>query len=136
MPSFGKKSIKNLVTCHPRLQELAHEVIKHFDCSVLCGYRNAAEQHTAYVLRNSTKQWPNSEHNKLPSIAIDIVPYPIDWDDIARFRYFSGFVMGIATQMGIKLRSGGDWDMDTEVDDQTLIDLPHFEYLGELDEIS
>ena len=127
MPVFSDTSRKRLETCDPRLQRLFSEVIKHFDCSVLCGHRGEAAQNEAFRSGTSTKRWPASKHNILPSIAVDVAPYPIRWDDIDRFRYFAGFVMGVAAQMGIKIRSGGDWDMDTDLHDQNLIDLPHFE---------
>lgn len=60
-------------------------------------------------------------------MAVDVVPYPVDWQDRDRFHYFAGFVLGMATARGVKLRWGGDWDSDTEVDDNVFDDLPHFE---------
>ena len=44
--------------------------------------------------------------------------------------YFAGVVKGIASQMGIGIRWGGDWDMDTEVKDNRFDDLVHFELYG------
>ena len=76
-------------------------------------------------------KWPNSKHNVLEpadlSRAVDMAPYPIDWEDRERFHYFAGHVMGIAATMGGQLRWGGDWDEDTEVDDNSFDDLPHYE---------
>ena len=40
---------------------------------------------------------------------------------------FGGFVKGVASQKGIKIRWGGDWDSDNDLHDQNFIDLPHFE---------
>ena len=63
------------------------------------------------------------------------MPYPINWQDINRMRYFAGFVVGIANYMYNKglissnIRWGGDWDMDTEVNDQRFNDMPHFEII-------
>ena len=71
--------------------------------------------------------WPNGRHNSNPSRAVDVVPYPIDWDDRERFHLFAGFVIGIAQSMGIRLRWGGDWNMNFEVDDNNFDDFPHFE---------
>jgi len=48
-------------------------------------------------------------------------------NDRERFTYFAGYVVGIAYQMGLKIRWGGDWDMDTQVKDNNFDDLPHFE---------
>lgn len=129
MPEYGRASTQNLSTADERLRKLFREVILHYDCSVLCGYRNEEEQTTAYVNKASTKRFPDSKHNKFPSLAVDVVPYPIDWDDIERFRHFQGFVEATAIQMGIKIRCGGDWDMDRDFKDQRFIDMPHFEVI-------
>lgn len=127
MAAFSKTSADRLATCDPRLQRLFNEVVKHFDCSVLCGHRGEAEQNEAFRKGHSSKQFPHSKHNRFPSIAVDVAPYPIQWDNVEKFRWFGGCVMGVASQLGIKVRWGGDWDGDTDFRDQSLIDLPHFE---------
>ena len=63
-------------------------------------------------------------------MACDVVPYPIDWNDRERFHLFAGFVLGIANQMGIELRWGGDWNRNWEVDDNKFDDFPHFELVN------
>jgi peptidoglycan L-alanyl-D-glutamate endopeptidase CwlK len=69
----------------------------------------------------------------MPSSAIDVAPYPIDWDDRERFVYFAGQVMGISDVLyehGVisrPLRWGGDWNRDTKVRDNNFDDLCHFE---------
>ena len=73
--------------------------------------------------------YPNSKHNKLPSKAVDVAPYPIDWNDPDRFYHFAGYVRGIAEGMGIKIRWGGDWNGNFDLKDQNFYDLPHFELL-------
>jgi peptidoglycan L-alanyl-D-glutamate endopeptidase CwlK len=35
--------------------------------------------------------------------------------------------LGVASQMGLKIRWGGDWDMDTQTKDNKFDDLVHFE---------
>lgn len=42
---------------------------------------------------------------------------------------FIGYVLATAEQMGIKVISSGDWDGDTQVNDQTFNDLFHFELI-------
>ena len=37
--------------------------------------------------------------------------------------------MGIATQLGLSFRWGGDWDRDTEVNDNAFDDLVHYEII-------
>ena len=127
MPKFGKTSKQRLATCEEDLQTLFNEVVKHFDCSVLVGYRGRNEQNTAFNSGHSKVKWPNGKHNKKPSIAVDVAPYPIDWDDRERFIYFGGFVKGYALKMDIPLRWGGDWDSDNQLSDNNFDDLVHFE---------
>ncbi len=135
---FSKISLKRLSQCHIDLQILFKEVIKHYDCSILCGYRGEEAQNKLYYARpQRTKAlFPKSKHNKKPSLAIDVVPYPIDWKDYDRFYFFGGFVKGIATMLlkdGVishKIIWGRDWDDDNDFDDQSLNDFPHFHIVG------
>ena len=130
MPSFSDTSKKRLSTCDKKLQTLFNEVVKHFDCSVLCGHRGEEEQNKAYKAGNSQKQFPHGKHNKLQSNAVDVAPYPLDWDDRERFQYFAGFVLGTAKQLNINIRYGGDWDGDNDLKDNDFDDLVHFEIKG------
>jgi peptidoglycan L-alanyl-D-glutamate endopeptidase CwlK len=127
MPRFGRKSRENLATCEKDLQLVFNEVIKHVDCSVLEGHRNAKRQNELFEKGNTKVKYPKGRHNANPSCAVDVVPYPIDWNDRERFHLFAGFVLGVANQMGITLRWGGDWNMNFEVDDNNFDDFPHFE---------
>ena len=127
MPRFGRRSRKNLETCHEDLQELFNEVIKYFDCTVIQGHRGKEEQNKYFDEGKSKVKYPNGRHNANPSNAVDVVPYPIDWKDTDRMYYFAGFVKGIAYKMGIPIRWGGDWNDNTEVKDTNFKDLPHFE---------
>ena len=127
MPRFGSRSKKRLATCDDRLQGLFKEVVKHFDCSVIIGHRGEKDQNKAFDEGKSKVRYPKGKHNSNPSTAVDVAPYPIDWEDRERFIYFAGFVKGIATEMGISLRWGGDWNNDTQLSDNKFDDLVHFE---------
>ena len=127
MPKFGNKSKLNLLSCDYRLQEVFNEVIKHVDCSVLEGRRNEEIQNKLFEEGKTKVRYPEGRHNAQPSRAVDVAPYPIDWEDRERFHLFSGFVLGVASGMGITLRWGGDWNMNFEVDDNKFDDFPHFE---------
>ena len=129
MPKFGKKSLKQLETCHANLRKVFVEVIKTVDCSILEGHRGKDKQNTLYKEGKTKVKYPNGRHNEFLSRAVDVVPYPIDWDDRERFHLFAGFVLGIANQMGIKLRWGGDWNINWFVDDNKFDDFPHFELI-------
>ena len=127
MPKFGTRSKNALHTCDERLIKVFDEVIKTVDCSVLEGHRGQSKQDKYYEEGKSKVKYPSGRHNKLPSMAVDVVPYPIDWNDRERFHLFAGFVLGIAKSMDINLRWGGDWNMNWEVDDNKFDDFPHFE---------
>ena len=125
---FSAKSQAKLATCHPDLQRVFNEVIKHYDCTILCGQRTAAEQEELFEKGLSKKGPGSSKHEAKPlSLAVDVAPYPIDWEDHYGFYHFAGFVLGIAEGLGVKLRWGGDWDGDHDLDDQSFMDLGHFE---------
>jgi peptidoglycan L-alanyl-D-glutamate endopeptidase CwlK len=127
MPKFGKKSMSKLETCHEDLQQLFYQVIKQFDCSVLEGHRGEELQNKYFDEGKSKVKFPKGRHNANPSKAVDVVPWPIDWDDTDRMYYFAGFVKGIAAMLDIPIRWGGDWNDNTEVKDTGFKDLPHFE---------
>lgn len=125
--NYGKRSLRNLKEAHEELQDLFNEVIKYYDCAIIEGHRNKEEQDEAFHAGKSKLKWPKSKHNSQPSVAVDVIPWPVDWDDYQRFYYFGGLVKGIAVQMKIPIRWGGDWDSDNNFKDQRFNDLIHFE---------
>ena len=125
MPKFGKTSKERLGSCHPDLQKVLNEVVKTFDCTVTQGHRKVAEQEKLFKEGKTKVKFSN--HNYYPALAVDVTPYPVDYENTDRHYYFGGYVLGIAKSMGINLRWGGDWDGDRETKDQTFNDLVHFE---------
>ena len=123
MPKFGKKSLANLKGVNTKLVNVLNQTIKHFDFSVIEGLRSLETQ-KEYIDKGVSKTM-DSKH--LVGRAVDIAPYPVDYDNIKRFIYLGGIVLGIASQLGVKLRWGMDWDMDTYVKDTKFIDAGHFE---------
>ena len=129
MPKFSEKSKQRLETCDEKIQMLFKEVIKHRDCTVLCGHRSAEEQFELYkqgraeingvwqivdkkkVVTNVDGSKKVSMHNYIPSKAVDVAPYPIDWKDLDKWKDFVGFVKGVASQLGVRIINGGDWKM-------------------------
>ena len=118
MPSFSRRSFDRLMTCDPTLREVLNEAITIYDFSVLCGQRGEEEQNRAYADGKSQLRWPNSRHNLDPSRAVDIAPYPIDWEDLSRFYYMATVVLAVAARKRIPVVWGGHWQMK---------DHPHFE---------
>lgn len=131
MNRFSQKSLDKLNTCHPDIQAICHELIKLMDVTVLEGVRTLEKQEE-YV-RTGRSKTMDSKHLKQSdgfSHAIDLVPYPIDWNDKERFIYMQGMIRGIAQQLGIEVRSGIDWDSDGQIKDHNFFDGPHFELEG------
>jgi hypothetical protein len=113
------KSKERLETCHADLQELIHELAKTEDFFVLCGTRSKAEQDAAVACGASKATYPTSNHNHLPSLAVDIAPYPLDWGNTDNFNHLLDKLQQIADNKGIKIKLGRDF--------KSLVDLPHVE---------
>jgi peptidoglycan L-alanyl-D-glutamate endopeptidase CwlK len=131
MYSFSQRSKNNLLSTHQLIQKVFNEVIKHYDCSIIEGHRGEKEQNEAFDKGFSKVRYPNSKHNQSPSMAADVVPYPIDWKDTSRLLLFAGIVIGISKSVlkdtGYELISGVDWDNDLNVKEHSFMDYPHFE---------
>jgi peptidoglycan L-alanyl-D-glutamate endopeptidase CwlK len=50
--------------------------------------------------------------------AVDLAPYPIDWDDFGRFRKLMDLMKHASAECGVSIVCGGDW---------TRADYPHYE---------
>ena len=137
MPQFGKVSTARLLTCHGDLQAILLEVIKDFDFAVICGHRGEVDQMVAYESGKSQLPWPKSPHNRLPSMAVDVAPYPIDWNDRGAFYLLAGWIECTAARLyregkiSHKVRLGADWDgyksPQRSTKNQKFHDLPHVE---------
>lgn len=122
MPAFSRSSNKKLNTAHEDLQVVFREVVKHFDCTVIYGRREAEQQFDLFKkgrFKTASEKWvvtnggkvvtykdgyiKKSRHQVHPgevlSDAVDVVPYPIEWENIKRMLYFIGFVLGIARML-------------------------------------
>ena len=131
MAAFGIDSQKKLNTCHPRLALVLNIAIKIFDFTIVTGFRGEEEQNKAFAEGRSKLKFPDGKHNRMPSEAVDIAPYPIDWSNkpkaVARFYLLAGIIMAVAWVLHIDLRWGGDWDGDWDLFDQNFDDIGHFE---------
>ena len=100
------------------------------DISLTTGHRGAKEQNEAFDSGNSKLRWPDGKHNQIPSIAVDLQPYPYPTNPLklhAALGYIAGRIIQMAEQDGITIRWGGDWDLDGDVTDQNFDDLFHLE---------
>lgn len=134
MPKFSAESLAKLNTCHPDLQRLFKEVVLAFDCTVVQGVRTEQEQFQLFADGKSKTlqskhlaQWDGFAH------AVDVVPFPVDWEDRERMAAFGGYVLGIAAKQGIPVRWGNAWkyprndDISWAIVETSFRDLPHFE---------
>lgn len=136
MPKFGNRSEENLVNVHSDLIQVCRFVIEAYDFTVLCGYRGEAEQNAAYPKYTKVK-FPNSKHNRIPSEAVDIIPYDpilkaiVPWDACEEMAILAGHILMSAYAFGIKIRWGHDWNCNGILWDEKgkLADRPHFELL-------
>jgi hypothetical protein len=117
---LGAGSIAELATCHPDLRRLISAVAKGIDegdlayagirdLKVTCGYRGKAAQDEAVRTGASKSPWPTSKHNRLPSDAVDVVPFPELWSDVRKLEILHAYIAGVAHALGIDLYDI-DWD--------------------------
>ena len=122
---MDERSRENLATCDPKLQTIFGAVDRFIPLRVIEGHRSPERQ--IQLFNEGRSKVKVGEHNTTPSRAADVASLPINWKDKDKFYYFAGFVIGMGAAMGYKLRWGGDWDQDHELNDQTFMDLVHFE---------
>jgi hypothetical protein len=110
---LGNDSKLRLATCHPELRRLIEAAARGVDegdlkyagiddMVVLCGYRGEAEQNKAVADGTSKTSWPKSKHNRVPADAVDISPYPVDWNE-RRLEILHAYAAGVAHALGIDL---------------------------------
>lgn len=123
---LGRESKLRLATCDPRLQQLVTAVVAKVDAGALvnkgvhdltvaCGYRGKAEQNAAVARGASKTPWPRSKHNVVPSLAVDLWPYPRPaWEDPIQWAAVRALVLATAAELRIPIHVIS-WD------------LPHFQ---------
>lgn len=148
MYSFSEKSKSIIKTLHADIQFVLYKAIEVVDFSVDSGYRDATQQNALFREGKSQLIFDQSKHNKKPSQAVDIYPYPLDWEilnmpykkiiksknlieryfaEIEKFYFLAGVMKTVTIQPGINMIWGGDWDNDNDFKDNNFDDLGHFE---------
>lgn len=150
---LGQTSRNRLATVHPDLRRVVERAIEltKVDFSVLEGVRSKQRQYELYaqgrtvaelrkagvpnnVLAQPGKQkvtWTlNSNHFAAADglgRAVDLVPYPVDWNDLAKFDAISKAMFAAAKELGIRIRWGADWNQNGKPRERGESDSPHFE---------
>ncbi len=159
MNKWGANSLAQRATSEPRLNKIGDVVLQIKNHSVVKGHRDQQEQHAAFtsVPQRSKLDWPDGNHNALPSKAQDVRTYPappvVEYDktpdkmsepelqvEVKRLRliekdqplreeqlYLLGLYKGVAVMMDIPLRTGCDWSRDGNVFDNNFDDFFHAE---------
>lgn len=128
MPVFGDRSKANLIQLHPDLQLVANEAIKTVDFTIIQGHRGEYDQNKAYAEGKSKAKFGSSAHNYLPAAAFDFIPYPFKgWEDKAGFIRVARAIVAAGKKLGIPVRSGSDWNMNNNFNDENFVDTPHIE---------
>ena len=124
---WSAKSAKFLASAHVELRGLFDEVLTVCDVRIIAGHRGRTLQNQYFQQGKTQVEWPDSYHNKQPSLAIDACRYPVIWNDRERQTLFAGLVLGIAHRRGLAVTWGGDWNRDWNVRDNKFDDLVHFQ---------
>lgn len=127
MTALDAKSRQRLAGAHPLLQRLFEEVARQTPIMILDSQRGREAQEKAFKAGNSKVHFGDSAHNWSPSVALDVAPKPLDWNNRAPFIALSKIVLPTAKSMGIPIRWGGDWNMNGVLTDEKFSDLPHYE---------
>jgi|TARA_X000001382_G_scaffold129721_1_gene122466 peptidoglycan L-alanyl-D-glutamate endopeptidase CwlK len=125
MYKFGKRSKERLKGVDSRLVNVLNELIKIMDVTIIEGLRS--EKRQKELLAKGATKVKYSKH--MEGKAVDLAPYPIDWNDREMFHYMGGMLRGLGKSMGVKIRWGGDWDSDGDINDNKFDDLVHVEIL-------
>lgn len=136
--SLSQRSISNLRQVHPDLVAVVERAIQitEQDFIVIEGVRTQERQDELWA-QGRTKPGPIVTWTKDASShgigkdgyghAVDICPFPVDWNDISKFDLIYVAMMSAAQELGVRLRYGGDWDMDGKLREKGETDSPHFE---------
>lgn len=126
MYAFSIRSWKKLnrEDVHPNLIRLMTESIKDspIDFTIIETVRDIKTQKQNIKKGVSktlySKHIPEFTKSKLCE-AVDIAPYPIDWQDLERFRALAAHIKKKSIELDIPITWGGDF--------KTLVDMPHYE---------
>lgn len=154
---LGVRSLERLSTCHSDLQRVVKRAAliaePADDFTVLEGVRTREQMMINYGKGRTEDQcvakgvpgkyaqpraakvtWLNnpfaSPHAKQAdgtSHAVDLAPWPIDWNNLARFDRLAHLMLEAAKLEGVAITWGADWDRDGKPRERGETDSPHFQ---------
>lgn len=127
MYKYGKRSKSNMEGIDKRLKEVLNHLIKIMDVTIIEGKRSTKTQQEYFSKGKSKLDGVNKKSQHQLGKAVDLVPYPVDWNNRDGMYYMGGMLRGIGHMLGYNLRYGGDWDGDGKTKDNKFDDLVHIE---------
>ncbi|MBK0062402.1 MULTISPECIES: M15 family metallopeptidase [unclassified Acinetobacter] len=147
---LSKESLSRLAGVNPKLVSVVKRAIEFTtqDFKVLEGVRTKEQCYINYGKGRTMSQcqakgvpagyaqpslakvtWLNdplaSKH--VTGQAVDLVPYPVDWNDLSKFDAVAKAMFAAAKELNVKIRWGADWDNDGKYREKGEYDSPHFE---------
>lgn len=124
---LGQRSLDRLKGVNPSLVAVFKRACETmpFDVTVLEGLRSY-ERQQELLMKGATKV---SVSRHMSGNALDIAPYPIDWNDLERFQIVAEHMFKAAQELGVVIRWGGTWERSftKPVKWAKFLDAPHFE---------
>jgi len=151
--AFGKTSLERMKGLHPKLIAVVHgalAILNEWDAAgvattdmmVLPDSVRTLERQKQLYAKGRTAPGPKvtwtleSKHRIQAdgfSHAVDLCPFPVDWEGPVRFPKFdliSRAMFASAAKLNTPIRWGADWDRDGNPRERGETDSPHFELWG------
>lgn len=126
--TLSKRSTDNLKGVHPNLQRVVKRAISITtqDFLVTEGVRTPERQRQLYAQGRTAPgkkvTWTLKSNHFVQASgyghAVDLCPYPVDWNDLTKFAKIVDAMKRAALMEGVRITAGADWSTP---------DRPHFE---------
>ena len=129
---LGKTSLARLQGVDETLVNVVKRAIEisEVDFTVMEGVRTMERQRELYAQGRTAPgkivTWTMKSRH-IEGKAVDLVPYPLDWNDLEKFNKIKDAMFQAARELDVNLRWGADWDGDGNYREKGEYDSPHFE---------
>ena len=130
--TLGKTSLARLKGVDETLVNIVKRAIEisEVDFTVLEGLRTIERQRELFAQGRTAPgkivTWTMKSRH-LEGKAVDLVPFPLDWNDLEKFDKIKDAMFKAAAEQKVNLRWGADWDGDGIYREKGEYDSPHFE---------
>jgi peptidoglycan L-alanyl-D-glutamate endopeptidase CwlK len=120
--AYGNASKSKLEPLQPNLKKVAARAIEltPIDFTIVQGLRTVAQ--SAENIKNGTSFLSDPNKSKhITGNALDFAPLKngkIDWNDLEAFKTVADAFFAAARELNIKIRWGGDWNMNGDYKDE------------------